>query len=362
MQTETLTLKANLSKSHPSRGRVLVVDDEERNRMLLTDSLEAQRFSVVEAENGNEALQKIFFEPPDVILLDLMMPGMDGFEVCRRVKKNQVTASIPVLMITALSERQERLMGIAAGANDFLSKPVDIQDVILRVGNAVQTKRLFDELQAERRNSERLLLNILPPRIAERMKKGETNIADQHDDATVLVADLAGFTTLSAHVSADQVVSLLSEIFSAFDALVETLGLEKIKTIGDAYMAAGGIDGSKADHTAAVADLALAMKRRLEQFNREYNTAFRIRIGISAGPIVAGVIGRQRFAYDIWGDTVNVACHLESRCSSEGIYVSEVVYQRLKDKYRFGTRVEIDFKRESKVGAYNLQGRHTAQA
>ncbi len=353
MQTETLNPKIRSSNSHLSRGRVLLVDDEEDNRTLLSDSLEAHRYEIIQAHNGYDALEKIAAQPADVVLLDLMMPGMDGFEVCRRLKKNPATASIPVLLITALSERQERLMGIAAGANDFLNKPVDIQDVILRVGNAVQSKRLFDELQAERRNSERLLLNILPARIAQRMKEGETDIAEKHADVTVLMADLVGFTTMSALVPPHEIVSLLSEIFSAFDALVKSHGLEKIKTIGDAYMVAGGIESPNPWQTSAVADLALAMKRRLEEFNISYNTSFRIRIGISAGPVVAGVIGRQRFAYDIWGETVNLACHLESRCAPGAIYVSEAVYDRLQDHYRFG-KLEIELKGGSRVTAYQL--------
>ena len=124
-------------------------------------------------------------------------------------------------MITALSERGDRLMGIHAGANDFLNKPIDIQDVILRVGNAVYAKRLHDQLQVEQEKSEQLLLNILPKPIAERMKKGETNIADSYPDVTVLVADLVGFTTLSAHIGPEQTVQLLNEIFSAFDLLTE---------------------------------------------------------------------------------------------------------------------------------------------
>ena len=358
MPIETLTPRIDpLPSHHPCRGRVLIVDDEQLNRMLLADSLQAHRYEVVEAEDGNEALKTILADPPDVVLLDLMMPGINGFEVCRRLKKDPATAIIPVLMVTALSERKERMTGIAAGANDFLNKPLDIQDVILRVGNAVQSKRLFDQLQAERRNSERLLLNILPARIAQRMKKGEINIADQHEDATVLMADLVGFTTLATLVSPREVVSLLNEAFSGFDALVESLRLEKIKTVGDAYMVAGGIDSANSDHTAAIAELALSMKKRIQQFNQDYNSSLRIRIGISAGPIVAGVIGRQRFAYDIWGDTVNMACHLESQCPPESVLVGEAVHARLKDRYRFGGKLEIALKNGSKINAFNLSSR-----
>ena len=209
-------------------GHVLIVDDEEQNRTLLRDPLEAHGHTITEAENGLQALEKVVEHAPDVILLDLMMPGMNGFEVCRRLKSNPASAPIPILMVTALTDRKERLMGIHAGANDFLNKPIDIQDVSMRVGNAIYTKHLFDELQAEREKSERLLLNILPKPIAERMKKGEVNIADKYPEVTILVADLVGFTTLATHILPDQLVSLLNEIFSSFDLLVGKHGLEKI--------------------------------------------------------------------------------------------------------------------------------------
>ena len=159
-------IKPIINRTNAFRGSVLVVDDEEQNRTLLRDPLEARGYEVEEAENGLLALQKIAARPPDVILLDLMMPKMDGFEVCRRLKANPKTAHIPILIVTALSERKERLMGIEAGANDFLNKPIDIQDVTLRVGNAVYTKHLHDQLQIEQEKSERLLLNILPKPIA----------------------------------------------------------------------------------------------------------------------------------------------------------------------------------------------------
>ncbi len=357
MPSETQNLKPTATPPAPSRGFVLVVDDEEQNRSLLRDPLEARGYEVEEAENGLLALQKIAARPPDVILLDLMMPKMDGFEVCRHLKNYGKTAHIPILMVTALSERKERLMAIEAGANDFLNKPVDIQDVILRVGNAVYAKRLFDQLQAEQEKSERLLLNIFPKPIADQMKKGETNIADSHPDVTVLLADLVGFTTLSAHIGPEQMVSLLNEIFSAFDLLAEKHGLEKTKTIGDAYMVAGGIPFPRPDHAEAIAELAFGMQAEIERFNHEYNTSIRIRIGISTGPVVAGVIGRRRFAYDLWGETVNLACRLESTGEAGRIQVAESTYDRLKDKYQFESKHSIDVKGQGVLSAYWLGNR-----
>jgi class 3 adenylate cyclase len=345
---------AVLPRAPRSKSKVLVVDDEELNRDLLRDCLEPRGFSVIEAVNGQEALQKVASDMPDVILLDVMMPGMDGFEVCRRLKAASCWAAIPILIVTALSERKERLMGIEAGANDFLLKPIDTQDVVLRVKNAAATKELFDQLQIEREKSERLLRNVLPSAIARRMKCGELNITDSCADATVLVCDLAGFTMLAAHVPPEELVFLLNEIFSAFDALVETRGLEKIKTMGDAYMAAGGVPSPRRDHVESIADLGLAMIREMRKFNREYNTSLGIRIGVSTGPLVAGVIGRKKFSYDIWGDTVNVACRLEAMGQTGTIQVNQAAYDRLKDKHVFGPRIVLDIKGRGHMAAYQL--------
>ena len=359
MQSETSILKPSATPPSLDRGFVLVVDDEEQNRTLLRDPLEARGYEVEEAENGMVALQKIARRVPDVILLDLMMPKMDGFEVCRRLRKDAATAHLPILMITALSERGDRLLGIQAGANDFLNKPIDIQDVILRVRNAVYTKHLHDQLQVEREKSEQLLLNILPKPIAERMKKGETNIADSYPDATVLLADPVGFTTLSAHIGPEQVVQMLNEIFSAFDLLSGKHGLEKIKTIGDAYLVAGGISVPRPDHAEACAELALDFLEEIERINQEYNTSIRLRIGICTGPVVAGVIGRRRFAYDLWGETVNLACCLESTGEAGKIQIAESTYERLKDKYQFEPKHSVAVKGYNPRSAYWLGNKRT---
>ena len=357
MQSEIKNINPASTGAKPSLGFVLVVDDEEQNRSLLRDPLEARGYEIAEAENGMVALEKIAARLPDVILLDVMMPQMDGFEVCRRLKTDSRTAHIPILMVTALSERKERLMGIAVGANDFLNKPVDIQDVTLRVGNAVYTKHLHDQLQVEQEKSEQLLLNILPKPIAERMKKGETNIADSHSDVTVLVADLVGFTSLSAHIGPEQIVQLLNEIFSAFDLLAEKHGLEKIKTIGDAYMVAGGMLFPRPDHAEACAELAIHLREEIEQFNRQYDTSFRIRTGICTGMVVAGVIGRERFAYDLWGETVNIACRLETTGEAGRIQIAESTCDRLKDKYQFEKRHRIDAEGPDDLPSYCLGNR-----
>jgi class 3 adenylate cyclase len=335
----------------------MIVDDEEPNRLLLRDPLEHHGYEVTEAVSGVDALRLIAQRPPDAILLDVMMPRMDGFQLCRRLKMDRQTAHIPVLLVTALADRKERLLGMKAGANDFLNKPVDLQDLVLRVGNAVYAKTLYDQLLAEREKSDRLLFDTLPQPIAERIKRGELNIADSHADVTVLVADLAGFTNLAANVSPDQIVLLLNEIFTGFDLLAEEHGLEKIKTMGDAYLAAAGLPVARRDHAAAAANMAIGMRTVIDQFNRRYQTSLRLRIGINTGTVIAGVIGRPRFAYDLWGNTVNVACRLEALADPDTILVGPDAAEQLKNHYRLAAPRQIELKNKIQITASELAGR-----
>lgn len=353
MQTELMPNETATAK--PCRGRVLIVDDEEPNRLLLRDPLEAQGYQVEEATNGLEALHCVERQLPDAVLLDLMMPGMDGFQVCRRIKSDPAKGHVPVLMVTALSERKERLQGIQAGANDFLNKPVDIQDLVLRVANAVYAKGLFDQLQAERERSERLLFNALPRSIAERMKQGEENIADQHEEVTLLVADVAGFTALASHIAPDEMVRLLNEIFSSFDGLVERHQVEKIKTMGDAYLAAAGLSVQRLDHAEAMVQLGLEMRGTVAEFNRQYETQVRLRVGIHTGPVVAGVIGRQRFAYDLWGDSVNVVCGLGQAAEPDGILVSAGTFERVRHRFEARQQQKVQLKGREPIEAVLLK-------
>lgn len=357
MQNNRLNSELLTDSANERPALVLVVDDEEQNRMLLRDPLEARGYEVIEAENGMEALQKVGERLPDVILLDVMMPKMDGFEVCRRLRTFWKTAPIPVLMVTALSERKERLTGIEAGATDFLTKPIDLQEVCVRIANAVSTKRLFDRLRAEQERSERLLLNILPKPIIERIKAGEETIADNIPEATVLFADLVGFTTLSTHVCPEQVVCLLNEIFSAFDALAEKRGLEKVKTVGDGYLVVGGAPLPREDHAEAIAELALEMRSEIERLNRAYETSIQIRIGISTGTLVAGVIGKNKFAYDIWGSAVNLAGRLASSGDSGGIQVAEPAFEKMAASYQFTEARKMEVRGCGEVVVRTLTGR-----
>lgn len=212
-------------------------------------------------------------------------------------------------------------------------------------------------LEHEQERSERLLLNILPAPVALRLKNAEHTIADGFADASVMFADIVNFTQVAANMTPSQVFSMLNSIFSAFDDMAEQHGLEKIKTIGDAYMVAGGLNSENEDYSAAIADLALAMQKLLRQ-NFAVNTAhLEMRMGIGTGPVVAGVVGKKKFIYDLWGDTVNLA----SRITSEGvpgmIQCDTATFRRLSDRFDFHDPQTIYLKGKGNMTVYRLIGR-----
>ena len=237
---------------------ILVVDDNAANRDVLERRLTREGHKVVTAANGASALELVAEQEFDLILLDLIMPEMSGFEVLRRLKAAEQTSHIPVIVISALDELDSVVRCIEAGAEDYLTKPFNPTLLRARVGASLEKKWLRDrekkfiaDLEQEKRRSETLLLNILPQKIVDRMRNGEMVIADRVSEATILFCDLVGFTTISQELPADRVIDFLSKIFAAFDRLAAEHGVEKIKTIGDAYMVAAGIPEAQSDHATA---------------------------------------------------------------------------------------------------------------
>ncbi|MBP0019333.1 MAG: HAMP domain-containing protein [Cyanobacteria bacterium SBLK] len=212
-------------------------------------------------------------------------------------------------------------------------------------------------LEEEQEKAERLLLNILPKPIAQTLKSNQNAIAENFDEVTILFADIVGFTALSSRLSAIELVKLLNEIFSQFDRLVDEFGLEKIKTIGDAYMIASGLPIPRDDHAEAMANMALAMQNAVGEFQKKYEQSLQIRIGINTGVVVAGVIGKKKFIYDLWGDAVNVASRMESSGKPNAIQVTEATYVRLQDKYDLEKRGVIQVKGKGEMLTYWLKGK-----
>ncbi|NWG72687.1 MAG: response regulator [Parvularculaceae bacterium] len=353
---------------------VLVVDDSRTMRLALIRALNHLGFrNISEATNGRQALELVLAKPCDLMLLDLEMPEMTGMEVLVALKTNRQLAGLPIIVISGADQVENAVQCIELGAEDYLPKPFNPTLLRARVTSSLEKKRLRDLdrlrlaqlqtekelLEIEKEKSERLLLNILPKAIADRLKVGERTIANGHPTVTVMFADLVGFTALSRRTAPGDLVGILNGIFTTFDLLVERSCLEKIKTIGDAYMLAGGIPVPRDDHAQAVADVALEMVRAMDRMNAANGTDLKMRIGINTGPIVAGVIGKRKFTYDLWGDTVNVASRMESSGLPGAIQVSESTYLALKDDFVLEERGIVPCKGLGDVKTYLLKERKT---
>jgi class 3 adenylate cyclase len=229
---------------------------------------------------------------------------------------------------------------------------------VLLLGEAVRTRRALDRehrlLLTEQERSEHLLLNVLPGPIADRLKQGEEVIADDFPEVTVLFADLVDFTRRSRETTPERVVQVLDDLFSALDTLAERYQLEKIKTVGDAYMVVGGLPEPRPDHAQAVADMALAVREEVARHLDPAGEPLAVRIGIDTGPVVAGVIGRRKFSYDLWGDTVNTASRMESSGVPGCIQVTERTYRRLRDGFRLERRGSIEVKGKGEMTTWFL--------
>ncbi|NJR39151.1 MAG: HAMP domain-containing protein [Leptolyngbyaceae cyanobacterium CSU_1_4] len=248
-------------------------------------------------------------------------------------------------------------LGVLAQSFNQMAVQLKISFEVLEYRVAERTA----ELNEQRQETERLLLRLLPASVADRLKRSTEIIADDFAEVTVLFADLVDFTAYAHQASANDTVGLLNQIFSEFDQLAEDYQLEKIKTIGDGYMIAGGLPTPKADHAEAVAEMAIAMQQAVNRFCHPSGKPFQLRVGIHTGAVIAGVIGKQKFTYDLWGDTVNLASRMESRGLPGKIQVSPATYQRLQFQYSLEERGMIEVKGFGQMQTYWLNGKLTSR-
>jgi adenylate cyclase len=352
-------------------GKILIIDDQEANVILVERMLRGAGYvDITSTMDPSRVCDLHLKNRYDLILLDLQMPGTDGFGVMDALKKIETDGYIPVLVITAQPDQQ--LRALKAGAKDFVSKPFDFAELLVRVYNMLEvrllhleSRKLYDRVVAEQKVSERLLLNVLPHAIAERLKgrpevivSGFSEvIADDCTEVSVLFADIVGFTKFSSGVSAKVLVDVLNDIFTRFDIIADRRGLEKIKTIGDAYMAAAGLPDPVADHAIRAAHMALDMMEALESYNEISRHNLQMRIGLDTGAVVAGVIGKRKFLYDLWGDAVNTASRMESDGMAGRIQLTESTRQRLSVPFMFEPRNPIHVKGKGEMRTWFLTGR-----
>lgn len=545
-------MQTKADKTDDYQADILVVDDTPDNLRLLIRILQKQGYKVRPVTNGFSALEAIQSSRPDLILLDIMMPDISGYEICQKLKSEPLLMDIPIIFLSALEDGLNKAKAFEVGGSDYITKPFQVKEVLARVNNQLMVRSLQMQLQAknhklmeqndqlqeeiaerkqvemetrllltatqaisksedfesaidvilglicetiewnlaeawipdsdgkilkcargkyasdlsfsefrktsltltfapgvgmagrifssqqpewiedvsqvqedvfrrfenagnvglkaafglpiladeqvlavvifycdkslecqprllelfsavatqlgslikrkqaesalrwQQEQTEKLLLNILPKPIALRLQKEQKLIAEHFDEVSVLFADLVGFTEFSAHKTPTQLVEILNGIFCEFDRLSESRGLEKIKTIGDAYMVVGGLPTPREDHGEAIALLALEMQAALIEFNLKIGESFQLRIGMHSGSVVAGIIGISKFSYDLWGDTVNVASRMESNGLPGKIQVAATTYERLKDKFVFEERGMVEVKGKGKMLTYWL--------
>ncbi len=351
------------------RAKILIVDDKEANVVLLERMLSGAGYAGVTSTLDPRAVCALHAKNAyDLIVLDLQMPGMDGFEVMEGLKRIEKGGYMPVLVVTA--QPDHKLRALKAGAKDFISKPFDIAEVLTRVHNMLEVrllhvavrrkndelKKLFDQVVAERKVSERLALHVAPDSIAARLHARPDVTPDAFADATVLIAEIVGFTELAPAARPEQLALLLEEIFAAFDDLVKGRGLRKIKTLGNSYMAAAGVPLAAGDHAAQAAHVALDMIDALDRFNARTGNSLQVRIGIATGPVVAGVIGKRMYVYDVWGDAVNIASRMESHGVAGRVQVAESTRRRLGAPFLLEERGVLEVEGEGDLKTWFVTG------
>ena len=316
----------------------IVADDAAAMDLLHSDN--------VAARGGIDGIQ--------AVVTSLDIDGGGGARLLAQIRVEPQLRHLPALVIARDTDESGILACIALGAVDFLIHPVRQVLLLARLRASLERKRMGDRerdylrmVELERRRAEMLLYDVLPAEIAARMKHGEQLIADTHKEVTVIFADLVGFTSYADGRAPAEVVRMLDTLFSRFDDLAASFSIEKIKTIGDGYMAAAGLPTATADHAEAAADFALAMREVVRDTIAEDGTRFSMRIGMASGPVIAGVIGQRRHVYDLWGDTVNLASRMESTALGDAIQVTAHTAGLLSRHFNLEERGLIDIKGKS---------------
>jgi class 3 adenylate cyclase len=342
-----------------SAVRILVAEDNDDNRYTLARRLQREGWTdLVMVENGREALNRILDEPFDLILLDIMMPDMNGYEVLEKIKSNSRTRDIPVLMISALSEVESVARCIELGADDYLPKPFNPVLLKARIAACLVKKRLHDEklsytaeIERQRARAEALLHAILPAEAVAELTSTQTVKPRRHEDVVVIFADVVGFTSHCELLPPEDVVANLHVLASTFENLAGQYGLEKIKTVGDAMIATAGLLLPNPDPVMSSLQCAVSIISSA----RDLPTPWEVRVGVHVGPVVAGVIGRQKFSFDIWGDTVNVAARLAEYGASAGVHMSSAAWQQVSTRIQAVPLGPVPIKGKGNMEVYEVE-------
>ncbi|MCD4796081.1 MAG: response regulator [Candidatus Cloacimonetes bacterium] len=314
---------------------ILIVDDNLKNLQVVSSSLKEKSYKIAVALDGKSGLEIAEKNNIDLILLDIMMPDMSGFEVCKKLKKLEKTKGIPVIFLTAKTDTDDIVKGFKIGGADYIPKPFKKEELHTRVDNQIQLKLAKDRLKEALKMSDSLLLNTLPADVAEDLKKNGKSIPKEFKDVTVFVSDFVHFTDISLKMQPIKIIDELNEMYTVFDNIMEKHKCERIKTIGDAYLAVCGMPNSDTDHATKIINAAIEIRDYIEERSKNAEIKWQIRIGIHTGSVVGGIVGIKKYIYDIFGDTVNTAFRVEAASKPMRINVSDDTCSLLKDKYDF---------------------------
>jgi CheY-like chemotaxis protein/class 3 adenylate cyclase len=358
----------------PDQDTLLIVDDIPANVSVLSRFLKSAGFKVLIAQNGKRALQNAEYAQPDLILMDIQMPEMDGFEACRILKSQEKTQEIPIIFMTALTDTVDKVKGFKLGAADYITKPIQQEEVLARVKSHLQICKLQRQLQLqnqqcqqqadelakrndiialEKEKSDQLLLNILPVRVANDLKETGKTKPEAFDNVTVFFSDIVGFTKISSQLETQVLINELNSIFTAFDNIIEQHQCERIKTIGDAYLAVCGMPERNPNHAENIINVAIDIIEYLTKRNQNIGSIqWKVRIGIHTGKVIGGVVGVKKYIYDVFGETINIASKIESHSEPMRINISETTYQIVKDKFKVIAGVPLSMKDKGNMNMY----------
>jgi class 3 adenylate cyclase len=339
-------------------GSILIVDDDDGNRTMLSRRLQRLGFETTVAENGRRALEKLRSGPFDLMLLDIQMPELNGYQVLECIKDDPTLSDIPVIVLSASDETEKVARCIEMGAEDYLPKPFDPVLLQARIGASLEKKRLRDrevshlrQIQEEKQRSDDLLHIILPHDVAQELKSTQAVKPRRLENVAVLFCDIVSFTAWCDKHVPDEVLAHLQSLVEAFERICLECGLEKIKTIGDSFMATAGLLAPSTYPALDCIRCGLAMIAKAKELPPHWN----VRLGVHVGPVMAGVVGRRKYQYDIWGDTVNTAARMEQAALPGSICVTADTWQLLADHCDGVRQGNVDIKGKGMLDLYRIE-------
>lgn len=332
------------------RDTVLIVDDTPTNVAMMAGLLKG-KYATKVATNGEKALALAAAQDrPDLILLDIDMPGMDGYEVCRRLKANSSTTDIPVIFLTARTEAEDEQKGFQCGAVDYIHKPFSPPLVMARVVTQLTLRHALQQAREAQKEANDLLHCLLPEMAAEEIRSLGTVIPRRHEDVAVVFCDIVNFTAYCDKHPPEDVVARLDAVFVLFEQVASKHGLEKIKTVGDSFMAAANLLKQLDDPVTTAIRCALDMTSKLV----DSELAWQARAGVHLGPVVAGIVGQERYQFDIWGDTVNVAARMANKAVPGGVAVTQEIWEQIKQHFAGRSLGMMEVRGKGEVGVIEI--------